>query len=219
MSGIFNWDSLTYNGLNMGVGFVDNAQVHALFRENEAHNIELNVLSFTGGNGGPSSFRYTMLAGVRYFRYQDHLTFRSDPNDTAFTGEVDEVYYDIQTINNLIGLQVGGVGTYCVGPRLSLNVGTKVGLYGNHITHSSQIGGTAGIAVINNGPNNGLAFDVNNSKDDVAFLSEVFLGTGYSISSHSSALGWISSDRRHRIGFADRSNLPGPPRNQRLVYD
>lgn len=188
ISGIFNWDSLTYNGLNMGGAFVDNAAVHSLFRESEAHNVELNVLSFSGGLGSNQScLQYTLLAGVRYFRFRDHLTFRSDPNDVDFTGEVDEVFYDISTTNNLIGLQIGGVGTYAVGPRLSLNGGSKLGLFGNHISHSSQIGGVAGTAVINNGPNAGLEFAINNSKDDVAFLGELFFGAGYAITDRWSA--------------------------------
>jgi hypothetical protein len=73
------------------------------------------------------------------------------------------------------------------GPRLSLNGGTKVGFFGNHISHSSRIGGAAGTAVINNGPNAGLEFLVDNTKDDVAFLTEVFFGAGYAISNRWSA--------------------------------
>ena len=189
LSGIFNWDSLTYNGLNMGGAFVDDAEVHALFRKSEVHNVELNVLSFSSGMGAASGspFHYTVLAGWRYFRFRDHLTFRSDPNDVNFTGEVDEIFYDISTTNNLIGFQVGGVGTYVVGPRLSLNGGTKVGFFGNHISHRSQIGGAAGTAVINNGPNAGREFLVDNSKNDVAFLTELFFGVGYNISNRWSA--------------------------------
>jgi hypothetical protein len=165
--------------------FVDGAQVHALFHESEAHNVEINLLSFSSGYGsGPHSLRYTMLAGLRYFHFRDHLTFRSDPNDTAFTGEVDEIYYDIKTINDLVGFQLGGVGTYCVGPRFSLNAGSKVGVFGNYITHNSVIGGPAGVAVINNGPNINQAFNVSNNKTDVSFLAELFLGCGYCVTQH-----------------------------------
>jgi hypothetical protein len=188
LSGIFNWDSLTYNGLNMGVGFVDDAEVHAIFHESEAHNVEVNVLSFSSAFGnGHSTLHYTVLAGVRYFHFRDHLTFRSDPNDSLFTGEVDEIFYDISTTNHMVGVQIGGVGSYLVGPRLSLNGGTKVGLFGNHVNHTSNIGGAAGTAVINNGPNTGLEFSVDNNKDDVSFLAEIFLGVGYSINSRWSA--------------------------------
>jgi hypothetical protein len=184
LSGIFNWDSLTYDGQNMGVGYVDNAAVHGLFRESELHNVEVNVLSFSQGT---SSLHYTLLAGWRYFRFRDQLVFRADPNDTAFTGEADEIFYDMSTTNDLIGFQIGGVGTYMVGPRLSLNGGTKVGFFGNHISHTSHIGGAAGTAVINNGPNSGLEFLVDNSKTDVSFLTEVFFGMGYAINSRWSA--------------------------------
>lgn len=189
LNGIFNWDSLTYNGQNAGA-FVNNAAVHSLYRQTEANNVEVNILSFSGGYGsayGPSNLRFTWLAGVRNFRFRDDLMFSSDPNDTNINGDVDELNYLIKTTNNLTGFQLGGVGTYCVGQRLSLNAGTKVGLYGNHITHTSQIYGTAGTAVINNGPNAGQAFYVNNSKNDVSFLTELFVGFGYCITDHWSA--------------------------------
>lgn len=178
LNGIFNWDSLTYNGVTMDT-LVDNAQVHALFRENDAQNVEVNLLSFSSNNGGP--VRFTTLAGFRYFRFHDRLTFRADANDTGFSGEVDEVFYDINLVNNLLGFQIGGVGSYCVGQRWSFNGGAKVGLFANHIEHTSQIGGTAGTAVINNGPNAGRAFFVDNSKNDTSFIAEIFAGVGYSI--------------------------------------
>lgn len=181
LNGILNWDSLTYNGNNMGI-YVNDASVHALMRDTEAHNVEVNLLSFSGNCGstcGPSTLRYSWLAGFRYFRFRDQLQFLSDPNDIYFTGETDEIRYKINTINSLIGFQVGGVGTYCVGPRFALNAGSKLGIYGNSIRHESDIYGSAGTAVINNGPNNGRSFMVHNNKEDVSFLGELFVGGSY----------------------------------------
>ena len=117
------------------------------------------------------------------------MQFLSDQNDIYFTGETDEVRYRINTINSLVGFQVGGVGTYCVGPRFSLNAGSKLGIYGNNIRHESDIYGSAGNAVINNGPNNGRSFMVHNNKEDVSFLGELFVGGSYCLTNHWSVSG------------------------------
>jgi opacity protein-like surface antigen len=81
--------------------------------------------------------------------------------------------------NNLVGFQVGGEGEFCLTPGLTLDFGTKFGIYGNRIQHFSQIGGAAGVATINNGPNLGRQFRVDNSKNDVSFLAELNLGAEY----------------------------------------
>ena len=178
LNGIFNWDSLDYNGVTMDT-LVDNAAVHAVFRENDAQNVEINILSFSSNCGGP--VRFTALGGFRYFRFHDRIIFAADQDDTGFSGEVDEVFYDVDLVNNLLGFQFGGVSSYCVGQRWSFNAGAKVGFFSNHVEHRSHIGGAAGTAVINNGPNAGRAFLVDNSKNDVSFLTEVFGGVGFSI--------------------------------------
>ncbi|MGE0760474.1 MAG: hypothetical protein AB7O38_25900 [Pirellulaceae bacterium] len=188
LNGIWNWDSLTYNGANAGQ-WVNDANVHALFRSNEAHNIELNLIQVGNAQSAAyySPWRYSLLAGVRYFRFHDHLIFASDTTDNVIDGDVTEISYDVKTVNNLIGFQVGGVGTYQMSQRFAFNAGTKFGLYGNNIEHTSRIGGAAGTAVINNGPNNGVAWVVDNNKETVSFLGELFLGGTYCMGSSWSA--------------------------------
>jgi hypothetical protein len=186
LNGIFNWDSLDYNGANAGV-WVNNANVHALFRDSEAHNVELNLVQIGNAGQGYTPWQYSLLAGVRYFRFHDHLVFASDTTDNDIDGDVTEIYYDVKTVNNLIGFQVGGVGTYCLTPRFSLNGGTKFGVFGNNIEHTSFIGGPAGTAVINNGPNTGVAWVVDNDKETVSFLGEIFVGATYCVGTRWSA--------------------------------
>lgn len=182
LNGIHNWNSLDYNGANAAT-FVDNARVHSLFRQSEVHNLELNVLQL--GNGGGvyayTPWQYSLIAGVRYFQFDDRLVFRSDTTDAFFNGDVTELQYDIDLTNRLYGVQIGGVGSYAASPRFAFNGGTKFGLFGNHITHQSMIGGPAGLAVINNGPFAGREWLVRGSKDDLSFLGEVFLGGSYAL--------------------------------------
>lgn len=184
LNGIFNWNSLDYDGSTADT-WVDDARVHALFRETEVHNVEANLLRLGNGCGSVSCcytpWQYSLVAGLRYFRFEDHLIFGSDTTDAVFNGQDSEIFYDIETVNKLYGFQLGGVGTYCVSPRLAFNAGTKFGIFGNHISHRSSIGGVAGLAIINNGPNGGQEWLVQNNKDDLSFLGEMFLGGSYCI--------------------------------------
>jgi hypothetical protein len=182
LNGILNWDSLTYNGLTAD-NFVNNAQAHAVFRENEFHNVEMNLLHFCGyglhGPYGGSPLQYRSLAGLRFFKFRDDLIFGADTVNNSFTGAADEIYYSISTDNNLIGVQLGGEAEYRVTRCLAMDFGIKCGLFGNHIRHSSVIGGAAGDAFINNGPNAGRSFVVQNHKNDTAFLGELNAGLEY----------------------------------------
>ena len=156
---------------------------------------------------GPT-FRYAWLAGVRWFSFRDEILFGADTVDAVFTGAPEEIFYGIETINQLIGFQLGGRGEYYLTRCLALNFGHKVGLFGNHIEHDSQIGGTAGLAMINNGPNNGRYFSVEQLQGRCVAAGRV--AGGSDVSSHP-PLGCrcrLSSDRSDRHGSADQSDLP-----------
>ena len=176
LNGIHNWNSLDYDGQIANV-WVDDANVHALWRQTEVHNFELNVLRIGGGGCGP--WQYSLVGGSRIFIYEDTLTFGSETTDRFFDGDDSEIYYRVNTRNKLYGFQLGGVGSYCATQRLVFNGGTKFGVFVNKISHQSLIGGGGGLAIINNGPNGGQQWLVENSKDDISFLGEVFLGASY----------------------------------------
>ncbi len=192
LNGILNFDQLDYNGATADT-FVNNAQSHAVFRDSEVHNVELNLLSFgrscAPGSCGSGRLSHHWLAGARFFKFRDDLSFAADTVDQQFTGAAEELYYDVDIDNNLVGFQLGGLARYAFTGRLRLDLGLKVGVYGNHISHRSRIGGAAGVATINNGPNNGAEFLVDNSKDDVAMLSEALLGLNYCLSDRWSVIG------------------------------
>ncbi len=181
LNGILNWDQLDYDGASAD-GWVNNAEAHRVRREFEFHNVEVNLLHFPtlcGNPCGPQRFCFNWGGGVRYFRFDEHLQFGADDLDTEFTGADNEIYYDIDVNNNLIGFQLNAQGQYYVTKRLSLLAGTKVGVFANYIDHHSRIGGALGDAVINNGPNAGQAFNVTSDKNDIALLGEIDLGLNY----------------------------------------
>jgi len=93
---------------------------------------------------------------------------------------VEELHYTIDTDNDLIGFQLGGSAErrfYC--SRWSLSCGAKAGIFVNDADAHSHIGGAAAAATINNGPNNGVAWDVVSRKEDLAMLAELRAGIGY----------------------------------------
>jgi len=205
LNGILNWNNLDYNGAPASniVNVAPGADgVHALWRNFEFHNVEVNLWRFCGNcaastcsnSGGGygkscggavcnrSRWRYNMLAGVRYFRFHEDLLFGADGDQFVMNYGDDEIFYNIDIDNDLLGFQLGCETEYCVGRRWTLDGGIKLGIYNNHISHISEIGGNLGTATINGGgPNSGRDFYVNNSKNDVSFLGETNLGFQYLI--------------------------------------
>jgi hypothetical protein len=190
LNGILNWDDLYYNG-DTADRWVNNAVVHAVQRQSEVHNVEVNWLRFCSScNANPCSpprFQCNWLLGFRYMKFRDGLRFSADTVDGYFNHQLQEIHYEIDTDNNLFGFQMGGNGRFCLTRCLSLDMAAKAGLFGNHIEHDSVIGGAAGTAVIDNGPHAGRAFSVHNSTGDIAFLGELNAGVNWRFFHHCSA--------------------------------
>jgi hypothetical protein len=193
LNGILNWDDVSYNG-STGDWSVNNAVAHGAFRESEFHNVEVNLLQLLGGpmvdacgtgvSGSvccPPRWRHRWLAGLRFFKFRDELVFGADTVDGVFTGAPEEIYYHLQTENYLYGIQLGHLTTLCVTQRLGLDLGIRFGLFQNRIEHEQMIGGTAGIAYINNGPHYGQLFYIESEKNDVAGMGQLDLGVSYNL--------------------------------------
>ena len=96
-----------------------------------------------------------------------------------------EIFYNIDITNDLVGFQVGGQARYWLSCNWTFDAGLKMGVYGNRISHRSEIGGNLGVATINGGgPTSGQDFFVDNLKNDVALLSELNLGMTYCLGGH-----------------------------------
>ncbi|RIK85925.1 MAG: hypothetical protein DCC67_03395 [Planctomycetota bacterium] len=178
---ILDFSQLDYNGTTAD-NFTNAAQIHQVQRYTEIHNAELNrVWAAPGCGTSCSPWSVTTLAGFRYFRMKDYLEFASDVNDTLFTGEADELYYSVDTENDLYGGQFGAQFQRRTAGRLSFNGGVKAGVFCNSASATSWIGGSAGTAIINNGPNAGREWLITAEKDDVAFLGELKAGLAYQL--------------------------------------
>ena len=182
------FNNITYDaglGQQLLTVFYNNAERHRIQRTSEFHNIELNLLGNTCASGCYNSrLRLGWNAGVRFFRYDDGFTFSTDPNEVPFDGDPEEVHYDIEVENNLIGFQIGGRADYCFTRRVNGFATSKFGIYGNHISHRSVIGGSNGTAVVSDAasPFDGRDYDVRSNVTDVAFLGELNMGLDYQMS-------------------------------------
>jgi len=191
----FGW--LTYdNGVDPPTevnNFYDGAQRHRLRRDWEVHNLELNLwhmpfFVFNDCDRGNAHFGCTV--GFRYFSFDEYLQFATDQTGTVFgVDPEDELFYNIDVDNDLIGIQIGARGDYHLRRNLEFHAGMKAGLYNNHISHVSQIVGSNGAAYVGGGPNVGQVFDVHSNKNDVALLGELELGVTWRITPRFSAIG------------------------------
>jgi len=178
--------ALDLTSLNYGGGTVndlyDGAARHRLRRTQEFYNFELNFLSGRSewGGYGRNNLYLGWSLGVRYLNINEEFQYASADTNTTFGADpANDVYYDIDLENHLVGVQLGLRGDYQVWERWSMFGETKFGLYGNYIEHDTWIGGTSGTAVVNTGPDNGSNYDVTSTKNDVAFVGELRLGTSY----------------------------------------
>jgi hypothetical protein len=173
-------------------GFVGNLQdyyngsdTNRVTRENEIHNFEINLLR-NGGTYRTRSGRnatYELLGGFRWFQFNEDLRYAS-----FYTAQnPDAVNYDIYVDNTLLGFQLGGRSEICMTDRLSLSLGTKVGLFNNRIEHRQNFTDSNG----NFAYQTALGADDYNyssQKDDLSLLGEIDLGMIFRLSSSSRAV-------------------------------
>jgi len=137
--------------------------------------------------GCGSRLNLTWLTGVRYFRFEDNLTYAASRADYTFGSGNDDIYYNSEVTNDLVGGQIGGTLNYCTGRRASLYATTKLGVYGNHSQFNSSLGTRNNSAYVSSGPYNGNNYMISASKTDVAFIGELGSGINYRLTSKWSA--------------------------------
>lgn len=155
----------------------DPALRHRLRRSYEVQNVELNLIRNPFRRTG--CVHYELLAGIRYLRLDDDFSFATDYTSDEFGDDpANEVDYNIEVDNNLLGFQVGGRMDYYVWGGLALNLGTAIGIYGNHMTQQQYIWGGNGFAYVDGTDD---VYNVERSANDVAFLGDLFAGVSYDL--------------------------------------
>lgn len=192
---------LTMPGDNV-YDWYDGAAAHRIRRNYEVNNLEISLLGFGLGGaaaapgsvgnclsclGGPgaglqgaccSRLRLGWSAGVRWFRFNDFLEYATSDTDTVFGNTADDVYYRNDVTNDLVGFQLGSQLAYCLTDRVNLYMGSRFGVYGNHMQYDTYVGNTTTAATIlaPGSTYDTRPFDYDFSRTDVAFLGEIDAG-------------------------------------------
>lgn len=104
-------------------------------------NLELNGL-VQPIYSNPGCFNVSLLAGFRYFRFQDILTYGSakDPSgDFNANGGADAAYQQSNVTNNLFGGQIGTLLNFAITPTFGVFALPKAGLFGNQINITNSM--------------------------------------------------------------------------------
>jgi hypothetical protein len=151
-----------------------------------------------GGCGGDcddcwmSNFSMYGACGVRYFRIDDDFSYDTefasydgttyDHTYDGFSGipDLNELCYDINIENNLIGPQFGWTSNYCIGCRWNFFCNSTFGIFDNHMTQFQRVWGSGDVRFVNSGE----SMTVRSKKDDVAFLGELRVGGSYDFTCH-----------------------------------
>ncbi|RMF43408.1 MAG: hypothetical protein D6753_05245 [Planctomycetota bacterium] len=131
-----------------------------------------------------SRLNVTWLAGFRYFRFRENLLFAASLDDSVVNRSNDDLYYEVDTTNDLYGFQLGSQINYCIGCRWSVYSGVKAGVYNNRSRLYTRLGTDYDYAYLNDtrmptNPDNGMNYRFDVTKDEVAFLSEISSGITY----------------------------------------
>lgn len=185
---VFDFQPLNIGATNVN-DLYDAADVHRVRRSWAFHNVEINWLQGYGFNhdcGCGSSLDVGLIAGIRYFRFDEGFQYATSDNSPIFgIDPTGEAYYDIDVENNLVGVQLGANAAYSVGPRFRFRGTPKIGVFNNHVSQMQRIYNAQGVATVGPGnPLQGQAYDISTSKDDVSFLAELDLGFDYRATNH-----------------------------------
>jgi len=188
-----------------GAYYFDNALEHRLWRRNEFHNVELNLIRYDLMNGGESDWNVQWAVGVRFFRFDEDLRFGSLRQGTwGGSGGIYEAYLDEHIKNNLVGFQVGFDARSNRWHKLQLYLSPKLGIYNNYIETTFSLSRGDGV---NAEPTSGSgvtgSYPVHSSRDVFSFLTEVDLGLYWHVTDNWSAKVGYRLVAATNMGLAD----------------
>jgi len=172
-------DPMTFGGAPAQNWF-DGAKEHRLWRRNEFHNIEINLIREQLAWACESPWDIGWSAGIRYFRFEEQLVFGSLRRGYNWGESGGEAYFSDDVNNNLIGFQVGFDAAYNVYNNVRLFVTPKFGLYNNYMEQTFRAYTNNGL--VGAGPYG--SFPVESSRNAIAFLTQIDVGADWQFSRH-----------------------------------
>lgn len=191
--------------------FFDNAHEHRITRNDQFYNFEVNALRRIAY--GPGGLLFTGIAGARFFRFNETLSFGSVAAGHNFgdDGGADEAYYDTHVTNSLAGFQMGGRVDWFALPRWRLYAQPMFGVFGNHSTIDANVYSGNGVqGSVQNIFNTNVTspFRVQAAKNGIAMLGQIDLGTGFQITPRFSAFAAYRVMAFSRMALADNQIPP-----------
>jgi hypothetical protein len=172
------------NPADTGPTRFDNAQEHRVWKRDELHSAEINLVFGQWANVCGSNWDFAFTVGPRFFRFEEELTFGSTTNYymsgpnaiISWADPTKNAYLSDRITNNLWGAQIGcDLGYNLAWGNLRFFVTPKVGIYNNNVTSyfQAQLGdGTQGqVQAGMGGP-----FPVNASTNTFSVLSQIDVG-------------------------------------------
>lgn len=194
-------DEIAFGG-NPGTAYFDSATAHFVRRENEIHNIEVNILGTPGGSygglgcgdcGGCGCSSCCGLGGrlislgwnlgVRYFRFEENFLFGSvaSPFTWGADGGIHEAYMVDNVRNSLVGFQFGCDFKYRPFSKWQVFASPKLGIYNNHVEHYFGLRRGDGVVAVPTAVGITGTYPVRSTEDAVSFLSEIDLGLDWQV--------------------------------------
>ena len=175
-----------FGGVN-GVTYFDNAEEHRLWRRDEIHNIEINLLRnrLFGDSCSCGQFDCRWLLGARFFRFKESLAFGSLEQGCVWGGNggINEAYLRDEITNSLIGGQMGldfAWNSSC--NRFRVFASPRMGIYNNQIHNYFQLyrgDGTVAQPTAASGMVGIAHYPVNSLTNCVSFLGQVDVGASW----------------------------------------
>lgn len=185
--------------------FFDNASTQRIWRNDRVNNYELNFLQGPVLGNGPLTV--VGLAGFRYFRFDERLTYGSAINEFGDNNDADEAYLRFRTANNLFGAQIGALLNYQVCPRVGVFFIPKVGVFANQMNSRTTLESGDGILGTINDPGP-QPFDIYGHKSDVSLMGELDFGLNYAITPNFWVYGGYRVLGVNNLALADNQFLP-----------
>lgn len=202
---------LLFNDLEFAVGdpvvdYFDSAAEHRLFRSNEIHNVELNLIQAKSDCHNTRRWTSRLSVGVRYFKFDEDLSFSTLDQGGIWggSGGLEEVNLTSSVKNDLIGAQLGGRFQRPIGSRTLFNISPSFGVYNNHVEQRFDLRRGDGTAAVPTAFS-GIAgnYPVETSTDEVAFLSELNLGLQHQVTYRWTLFGGYRVVILTNVGLAD----------------
>lgn len=180
---------IEFAGVN-GVLLFDNAEEHRLWRRDELHNFEINLVHGYFNNQDYSPWDVSWSLGVRYFRFEENLRFGSLAGGGTWGGNggADEAYLDDNIKNNLFGFQLGCEARSNRWRNVNLFIAPSIGIYNNYIENRFQAYRGDGV-VANPTAASGMtgSYPVESDKSVLSFLTQIDLGVNWQLTQRWSA--------------------------------